>query len=320
MRKKRISLAIIPICIIVLIFISAYLFLKDSGLISKNNQNLSISISPLIRDSQATYILPITQPNYLPIRNWSVLEPDIGAKAAIVFDTKSGRVLFDRNLKTKLPIASITKLASAIVVMENINFEDIIYISEDSLKTDDQSAPDFVAGEEILAKDLLIAMLVKSSNDSAMAFEEHLSKKGINMVDLMNKKAQEIDMLDTHFTDPTGLNDRGYSTVDDLVKLLKNSSSYTFIVEALKMNSFSFQSFDKKFNHEFMATDKLLNVIPNIEIGKTGYTEKAGGTMALMVGIPQYNSSIISIVLGSNNRFDDTKKLIDWAKRAHRWD
>jgi D-alanyl-D-alanine carboxypeptidase len=80
------------------------------------------------------------------------------------------------------------------------------------------------------------------------------------------------------------------------------------------------KSTDGKIEHKIESTDQLLGIIPDIFGGKTGYTEKALGCMILVVDIPDKNDKLISVVLGSRSRFEDTKKLIDWVKSAYRWE
>lgn len=269
--------------------------------------------------NQSAFILPVTESNYFPLRNWNVLEPDIRAKAFAIFDTRSEKFLVQKNLKARLPIASVTKLLTAIVIAEQVNPSSEIFITKEAINADNEGGEDFYLNEVFAAKELFKAMLVKSSNDAAAAFKIFMNEKGINLVDEMNKKAKDVGMSNSVFYDPAGLDDRGYSTVEDLVKLIDYSVRYPEIQNALLSKHVRIKSADGRFSHDIENTNKLLGVVSDIVAGKTGFTDGAMGTMVLKVNLPQYGSSLIAVVLGSDDRLGDTKRLIDWAREAHKW-
>src|SRR3989344_4574080 len=136
----------------------------------------------------------------------------------------------------------------------------------------------------------------------------------------MNEKAQTLGMIDSLFIDPAGLNDEAYSTVEDLVKLVKYSLKHELIWDILTEKSITVRSTDGKIEHNLENTNQLLGVIPDMIGGKTGHTNNASGCMILVIDIPGKNDKIVSIVLGTSSRFDDTKKLIDWVKESYRWE
>lgn len=270
--------------------------------------------------NQSAFILPVTESNYLPLRNWNILEPDISAKAFAVFDARSEKFLAQKNLKARLPVASITKLLAAIVIAEQVNPESEILITKDAMNVDNEGGEDFYLNEIFTAKDLFRAMLVKSSNDATAAFKIFMEEKGINLIDEMNKKAKHVGMLDSFFYDPAGLDDRGYSTAEDLIKLLDYSVRYPEIQSALTAKRVKIQSANGKFSHDIENTNKLLGIVPDIVAGKTGFTDGALGTMVLKINLSQHTSSLAAVVLGSDDRLGDIKKLIEWAKAAHKWE
>lgn len=298
---------------------------KDRLFLSKNIQE-PIPI-------QTPYILSSSEANYLPIRNWSFSDPEINAKSAILFDFRSGKILFENNINKKLPIASLTKLMTAVLVIENINLEDVIKIEksaiEDSKKLGGKN--DLYLGEEIKANDLLKILLIKSSNTAAFAFRDHFLKNyNIDLVNKMNIKAKELKMNDTFFTDPAGLDDQNsFSTVQDLLKLVKYSLKYRYLFDILRTPKTEIFSIDGRLKHTIFNTNKLFGIIFNIIGGKTGFTEMAGGSMILVTKSPYSGKTLenrglgedylITVVLGSNDRFSETKKLIDWAEKAYIW-
>jgi len=284
---------------------------------SSKKSNLA-NAEPAFNSSQA-YLLPISEPSYFPILNSAVEKPVVDAKAGLVYDTRSGRFLFAKNGRLKLPIASLTKIISATVVLENLDLKDEVVIPKEVLKVDEEKQSLYL-GEKITVQNLLKLMLIESSNDAAYALAYYANNKGINFVDKMNEKAQVLGMVDSNFLDPAGLNDNASSTPEDLIKLIKDSFKYDLIWNILTEKSIVVKSVDGKIEHNVESTDQLLGIIPDIVGGKTGNTDGALGCMILVVDIPGKNDKLISVILGSKSRFDDTKKLIDWVKGSYRWE
>jgi D-alanyl-D-alanine carboxypeptidase len=270
--------------------------------------------------TRRAFLLPVTESSYLPIRDFNVPEPVLDAKAAALFDVRSGRFLYSKNINQRLPIASITKLMSAVIILENLDLNDVFTVSVEDVNVDGRGA-DFYKGEQLRGSDLFKIMLIKSSNDAALVFATAVQKRGIDFVAKMNEKAQTIGMFNTQFADPAGLNDQEtFSTASDLIKLVNYASGYNLISEVLKTKSATIASVDGKIVHHFINTNRLLGQVPDIIIGKTGYTDNALETMVLKVGINNGRDSIISVILGSRDRFAETEKLIKWAKIAYRWE
>ena len=271
-----------------------------------------------LNNAQA-YIFPVSEPSYLPVFNTTVERPQISAKSAIVYDTRSSRYLYSKNPGERLPIASLTKILSAVVVLENFDSDDIVMVSEESVKVDGEKQT-LYAGERIRVGELLKMMLIESSNDAAYALKLHASGLGLDLIGLMNRKAVELGMNNSIFRDPAGLNDDALSTAEDLMKLVRYSLRFNEIWLALGEKTASVYSIDGKIEHKVSSTNQLLDVIPDVIGGKTGYTEKALGCMILVVDVPGKNDKIISIILGSAERFTDTEKLVDWVRRAYSWE
>lgn len=302
--------------IILAVFISVNVFFVINS--SNSDKSFPKFVESGFNASQA-YIFPVSEPSYMPILNTAVSKPIIQAKSALVYDTRSGRFLFEQNPRQKLPIASLTKLLSATVILENLKLEDIVTVPTEALRVDDEKQTLYL-GEKISVENLLKLMLIESSNDSAFAIALFAQSKGLNFVEKMNEKANQLGMADTYFLDPAGLNDKAYSTAYDLIKLVKYALKYDLIWSFLSEKNIIVKSADGEIEHNVKSTDQLLGIVPDIIGGKTGYTDGAGGCMILVVDIPGENDKIISIALGSTDRFGDTIKLINWVKTAYRWD
>ncbi len=289
------------------------LFVLDSS----QKRNLA-NAEPALNSTEA-YLLPISEPSYFPIYEPKSDRPVLDAKSGLVYDTRSGRSLFEKNPRIKLPIASLTKILSAVVVLENLNLQDGVVVPQEALKVDAEKQSLYL-NEEITVENLLKLMLIESSNDAAYALAWYANSKGINFVDKMNEKARSLNMFDSNFLDPAGLDDNAYSTAENLVKIIRYSFKYDLIWQILTEKNIVVKSIDGKIQHKVESTDQLLGIIPNIFGGKTGNTDGALGCMILVIDVPDKNDKIISIVLGSKSRFDETKRLVDWVKESYRWD
>ena len=265
------------------------------------------------------YLLPVSEANYLPIRDFNVVEPLVGARAAGLFDVRSERFLYAKNIGQQLPVASLTKLMTAAVVIESLALNKTFTVAAEDINVDGKGA-DLYKGEQIRGGDLLKIMLIKSSNDAALTFNTDARREGLNLIGKMNEKAGTIGMNDSKFTEPAGLDDDGsFSTVSDLIKLVRYVNRYPIIWEMLTTRSADVSSIDGQFKHHLLNTNRLLDEMPGIIGGKTGYTDGALETMVLEISINGGRDRLISVVLGAADRFAETKKLIDWGLSAYSW-
>ncbi|OGN07554.1 MAG: hypothetical protein A2750_00450 [Candidatus Yanofskybacteria bacterium RIFCSPHIGHO2_01_FULL_45_42] len=269
-------------------------------------------------DNVKAYVLPISQPTLVPILDDSALKPEINSKAVLFYDLRSGKYLFEKNIKEKLPVASLTKVLSAIVALENLDQDDVVTIPKEAVRVDNERQ-DLYLGENISVRNLIRVMIVESSNDAAYALADYAQKKGIDFIQKINEKSLSIGMFDSSFTDPAGLDDDAFSTAEDMIKLVAYSLQYDVMWEFSREKEILVKSEDGRIAHTVKNTNQLLGVIPDIVGGKTGYTDQALGCLILIVDLPGYDSKIISVVLGSDDRFGDTQKVIEWIKVAYHW-
>jgi D-alanyl-D-alanine carboxypeptidase (penicillin-binding protein 5/6) len=277
-----------------------------------------VSVTPLPNKMSQAFIMPASEPDYLPLRDFNILDPEIQPKSAVLFDTRSGKFLYEKNIDKKLPIASLTKLMTAVVIVENMNLNSTITVPVEDINVDGYGA-DLYKDERLRASDLLKIMLIKSSNDAALAFQSEARRQGIDLVQKMVDKADELGMNDTKFTNPAGLDDEAFSTARDLVKLVQYVSKHKLIWEILRTKELDVYSIDGSIVHHLVNTDQLLGELGGIIGGKTGFTDKAMGTMILLVDVNNNFSNLIGVILGSNDRFTDIRRLIEWGKTAYRW-
>lgn len=325
--------------ILTLIILITFLFLFSFGfsyLIKKFNKPFrpasTISVAELsgsketvsfkhsLPSSQTNYLSASLNPNLVPLRNWSVKEPEIQARAAAIFDPNGNKFLFQKNIEAPFPIASLTKLMTAAIVLENISLDEPVKISKRAVMTYGENGH-LVIGEELTVQDLIYALLIESSNDAAIALTEKIeSVLNVNFVKLMNEKAKELGLKQTIFVDPMGINKQNQSSIVDLVKLIEYSFKQPLIWQATSAKEIEVVSKNKKIVHRFKNTNQLLGEIPTVIAGKTGYTEEAKGCMLVLIKHPKEEGQYLYIlVLGSDQREEEIKKLINWTNQAFVW-
>ena len=242
---------------------------------------------------------------------------DLQVKAAIsvLVDSQGGkRVLFKKNSNERLPVASLTKLMTANIVLENYDLSREIKISEEAIAQNGEAGK-LTAGKIFSVEYLLYPLLMESSNDAAYAltndYNEITEEK---FVELMNLKAADLGLENTYFINSTGLDPEqpdhsiNYSTTEDLVKLTKYLLKKSLIWEILTTPKFSL------YGPELINTNELLGKIPNVVGGKTGFTDQAGGCMLLVLENKKGNF-LINVILGapsSSARIEEMEKLIEW--------
>lgn len=270
--------------------------------------------------SEQPYIQPVSQITYIPIRDFNVPEPLLSARAAIAYDVRSGRTLFSKNEDAQLPIASITKVMTAVIVLENLDLEEVYTIAVEDLNLDGFGA-DFFNREKLSGRDLLKAMLIESSNDAASVFLSAGHESGIDLIKLMNEKARLLEMSNTHYNDPAGLDDNNtYSSVNDQIELFKYvTMNHAEIWEILSTQSTDIFSVDGRIKHTLINTNRLLGTIKGFVGGKTGMTDGAQGTMSAVINVNSEGDSFIVIVLGTKDRFKEVGDMINWVLVAHTW-
>ncbi|MCK5084454.1 MAG: D-alanyl-D-alanine carboxypeptidase [Candidatus Pacebacteria bacterium] len=244
---------------------------------------------------------------------------NIKAKSAVVLDVGTDTILYSKDSDEKKPIASLTKIMTALVVLDNIDLNSTVIISRNAFNTDGRK-DSLTVNEKIKAEDLLKIMLVRSNNAAAVSLAEHTSGNVEEFVKLMNKKAELLGLKNTNFSNPTGFDSgENYSTAYDIAQLFDYASDKPLIWEILKTQRLTLFSIDGKIKHEIKNTNLLLGRLKNITGGKTGLTDEAGQCLVLVVGDPIDNHQIISVVLNAEDRFLETEKLVRWVFESYRW-
>ncbi len=245
---------------------------------------------------------------------------NLKAKGAILVDGTSGNVLLEKDSHTKLPIASVTKVMSMLLIMEAIDsgkiaFDTQVTISEHSWSMGGSQVW-LEPGEVFSVDELMKAVAIHSANDATVALAETVAGSEETFVNLMNEKAAELGMVDTAFLDCTGLTDEGhYSTAYDIAVMSRELlTKHPTITEYTKTWHSSFrENVAGKKAVSLDNTNKLIRFYNGSTGLKTGFTQKAGHCLA--ASAERSNLIMISIVLGetdSNTRFAEARKLLDY--------
>lgn len=256
-----------------------------------------------------------------PIRNKAVSDLTLQAKSAvsIFLDNNGGqRIIFQKNTEDRLPIASLTKLMTAKVVLDNYDLSETVKISKEAIRQEENFGQ-LKVGDILSVEQLLYPLLMESSNDAAFALtNDYRDMTGGKFVKLMNQTAANLGLENTFFLNQSGLDPEetsktNYSTASDLAKLAKALLGNDLIWKILSTPKIYL------YGQQLKSTNELLSEVPHIVGGKTGYTEKALGCFLMVLEAPKGKGYIINVVLGSSDRFGEMKELIDWTKRAYYW-
>ncbi|HRY63057.1 MAG TPA: serine hydrolase [Patescibacteria group bacterium] len=247
-------------------------------------------------------------------------EPVVEAESALVLDMETGKILYQKNGFKQRSMASITKLMTAVVFLENkTTWDKKIKITQDD-KTNGGKLV-WKPGEELGLKDLFNVALIGSVNSAAYELARATDLSYDDFIKRMNSKAEEIGMKEANFVEPTGLDARNKAMAMDIAKLTKYALNQPEIKNALTMSDYTFVAVSGA-RHTIKNTNKLLKSYLNIEGGKTGYTEEAGYCLANMVKGPEAGKDIVVVILGAKSeeeRFQQNKFLSQWVFDNWEW-
>lgn len=281
---------------------------------------------------QANYQPPLTQTIDLdlplvvdyPNNFTNIQAPWITARSAVVIDRDSAVVLLAKNEQNQFLPASTIKLMTALVAKEHYDLNNVLVVEEINRLGQDMK---LVGGEMMTVNNLLYGVLVSSANDAALVLAKNYPGGKQGFVKAMNDKAKELSLNKTYFANPTGididendnpLSNSSYSTSLDLARLASIVLKDPVLREMVNTREITVSDINGGFNHQLYNINELLHWLPGMKGVKTGWTEEAG---ECLVGyVERDNRGIITVVLGSQDRFGETARLIDWAFSNHQWE
>lgn len=225
----------------------------------------------------------------------------------ILIEESSGRVLLERNAHKKMPMASTTKIMTALLAIEKGNLDDIVTIDEESVGVEGSSIY-LQEGEKIRLKELIYGLMLRSGNDSAVAIANHISGSLEDFVADMNEKSRSIGAKNTNFMNPHGLHDDNhYSTAYDLALITRETFKNKDFAEIFSSKSYKGS---REKNNYYVNKNKTLWDYSGGDGGKTGYTMASG--RCLVSSATRDNMRLIAVSLNAPNWFNDNYRLLDY--------
>ena len=274
--------------------------------------------------------------NYAPAYKQGSPELEISALSylgAYLGDDNDPMILAEKNSEDLLPMASLTKLMTAIVAYKNYDLEDTIAMGSKVNDWEDSSKR-FIPGTSFKISELLYALLIESNNDAAIALAD---KMGLdNFVAAMNEEAQKLGLITVHYDNPIGIDPASkkeiinYSTAKELLVLAQEIiNNYPEILEITSLPQYDIKTTSGGFNHTAVSTDKFLSdenekllcqgEPVKILGGKTGSTDLSKKNLLLVTETPNKVGLLVTIVLSADDNFEDTKNLVNWICDYYDW-
>ena len=242
--------------------------------------------------------------------------PQLSAKAILVKDLTTGTILYKKNASERLPIASTTKIMTALVASEYFKPNAVLTIKDSSKVSGSRVGLNF--GENLSFRSLLYGMLLNSGNDAAFAISENYPGGILGFVSAMNKKVTDLNLVNTHFENPAGFDGQShFSSATDLGRITEEALKDAQLSRIFATKETSIVSLDKKYTHNLANLNKLLSSVKGVLGVKTGYTDSAKENLVTLVD--RDNHKILTVVLGSNDRFGESTKLIEWVYKNFTW-
>lgn len=237
----------------------------------------------------------------------------VPAHSILLKELRSGRILFEYEPGKRLSPASLTKIMSALVILEKGNLDDLVTVSRNAARAP-KTHLRLRTGEVFRLGDLLKAMMMVSANDACLAAAEHVGGDEEQFVLLMNAKAKALGLTGTHFSNGCGFDGpEHYSTAEDLATLSEIAMQHPVFRGLVREEREMITPASSQRNHRVYIlhnTNRLLGRIPGVEGVKTGFTSKAG--RCLIAKVSQNGSDLLLVILNSNRRWNTARSLIDY--------
>jgi serine-type D-Ala-D-Ala carboxypeptidase (penicillin-binding protein 5/6) len=288
--------------------ILAFVFISTSAMaVSGQVQPVQQFISSAVQQSKSF------PPN--PVLSANSLFPVLSAQGALVVDSDSGVSLYEKNPDTPLLPASTTKIVTALVALDSYPLDQIVTVGRINV---DGHKMGLFQGEQISVENLLYGLLVYSANDAAEVLAENYSAGYDAFIVAMNQKVKDLSMINSEFQNPIGLDGVSQvTTAKDLVRVSEVAMRIPEFAKIVGTKSISFSDVFGKVKYNLENINELLGVVPGVMGVKTGWTENAREN--LVTYIERDGHRVMIAVLGSQDRFGETKELIDWIFTNYQW-
>lgn len=253
-----------------------------------------------------------------------IKQPEVAAEGAVLLNAATGEVLYGKNQDQQFYPASITKVMTALVVLEHCNLNDTVTFSETATTNLESGAVALgvSAGDQLTVEQSLYGLLLKSANEIGNGLAEHVSGSVSAFADLMNAKAKELGCKNTHFVNPHGLNNENHKTTPyDMALILRAAVANDTFRKIDTTTSYEFPAIKNAAAHTITMGHKMMyktdsRYYEGIIGGKTGYTSKAGNT--LVTAVERDGVRLIAVVMkAKGTHYTDTKAMLDYGFQLH---
>lgn len=288
-----------------------FVFISTSALVISKKFNASVQLP-----SRQVAKLPSYFPDN-PILGVNTGFPTISAQSVYVIDLGSGVPLYEKNPNARLLPASTTKIVTALVAMDVYTLDTVIKIPK-AVRVEGQKIG-LYEGMEMTVENLLKGLLIYSANDAAETLASAYPLGRSAFIDLMNAKAIKLSMTNSHFENPTGLDGSSqYSTAKDLVRATEVAMRNPVFSEIVGTKETVVTDVTGKNVYKIKNINKLLGEVDGVHGIKTGWTQNAREN--LVTYVERNNHKVLLAILGSSDRFGETKELIDWIFTNYNWE
>ncbi len=278
------------------------------------------SVSPLpefltLRSNGQATLLDFWLPMIQQTHGNGIELPMLSAKSILMYDLSTDKTIYEKYAKTRRPMASLTKIMTAIVSMENQRTDDKYYVKEESLVGEDSMGLE--SGEILSLHELLYGLMLPSGNDAAEVLASNYPEGRTAFIKAMNDKAKALGLSDTHFSNPSGLQGDGvqYTTAYDLLVITRYAlETYPLFKDIVSQPAHSLSATATHKAYDLVNETNLLTTYAGVKGVKTGYTPEAG--MCLVTYINYNGHEIIGIILNSENRRIEMKELLDFSLKS----
>jgi len=274
-----------------------------------------------------TVLHPAPTPTPNPVLTVQGTPPPTQSAAAYLLDADTNHVLVNINGQKRLPMASTTKIMTALLAIQKGNLDQIVTVQQDAIdevKNNEGSSAQLVVGDQIRLGDLLYGLMLPSGDDAAIAIADTISGSHASFVTLMNSYAHQLHLTHTHYSNSNGLtyhlsdgkvDPNHYTTAADLAQLTRIALQNPLFAQIVQLQRYVLPATSTHHSYTWETTDDLLSYYAGVTGVKTGYTVEAG--YCLVFSATNARHHLIGILLhdsddDTNQRFADAKMLLDW--------
>ncbi|HZR42626.1 MAG TPA: serine hydrolase [Ktedonobacteraceae bacterium] len=270
-------------------------------------------------------LFPTPTPTPAPVLTVRGIPPAVGAPIAYLLDGDTGNVLVNVKGQQREPMASTTKIMTALITLEKADLDQMVIIKQDAVdevRKNQGSSAQLVVGDHIRLKDLLYGLMLPSGDDAAIAIADAVAGSPQNFVKMMNDYARQLHLTNTHYINPDGLtyltpqgkpDPNQYTTAADLAHLARYALANPLFAQIVQLQRYGLPATSQHHAYLWLTTDDLLSSYPGAIGIKTGFTGEAG--YCLVFAATSGGHHLIGVVLQEKNadqRFTDAQALLNW--------